>query len=96
MDLQDWAKTGDFLAIWKSAFSSTKALFAEHSLRVAPRTSRYRSNAIWTEFRDPVPGVRLIAVELQPDVYPLILHYRVWVYEEHRALYDRVLAAALV
>jgi hypothetical protein len=88
-----WLNTPEFLAVWKDAFHDTKSTFVHLSENVQASSKREKTGGLWTLINHPLPGIHLLAIELQPDVSPLSIRLKVWINQDYPSIYDKLLRA---
>ena len=80
MDWFEWARTPEFLLLWKEAFVDATNMLTGVQGHRASKRAYARNNALWVEIREPLDGVRLITLELPTNVLPPRVYLRIWAY----------------
>lgn len=94
MDWLEWARTPEFLLLWKGAFIDASEMLAGVQGPRASKRAYAKKSALWVEIREPLDGVRLITLELPTDVHPPRVYLKVWTYSpQGEQLYDALVAA---
>lgn len=93
MPAENWFSTSEFEDVWKTAFSDAKSAFPGLPKDVKPRQKREKGGALWTEIRKPSPGIQLLAIEFQTEVYPLSIRLKVWIDQHFPELYASLRSA---
>ena len=88
MQADEWLDTHEFVDVWKTAFRDAKSTFHGLSDTVRASSRRERTGGLWTQIHYPLPGIHLLAIEFQPDVFPLCIRLKVWVDQRLPSLYD--------
>lgn len=87
MPAENWFSTSEFTDLWKSAFSNSKTAFPGLPEDVRPRAKREKTGALWVEIHNLSPGIHLLAIEFQTEVYPLSIRLKVWIDQSFPELY---------
>jgi hypothetical protein len=87
MPAENWFSTSEFTDLWKTAFSDAKRVFPGLPEDVKPRTKREKAGALWVEIHNLSPGIHLLSIEFQTEVYPLSIRLKVWIDQSFPELY---------
>lgn len=81
MDLEEWWKSDSAKNCWTQGFTSSPTPSDDLFVCKLLKCSRQHRKSLWAEYHEPYDGIRLIAFELDPTVYPPRVECRVWIYE---------------
>lgn len=93
MQTNQWLNNPELHSAWKEAFRDAKRPFVGLSDTVKSSTKRERTGGLWTLINHPLPGIYLLAIELQPDISPISIQLKVWVDQKFPHLYDKLCSA---
>lgn len=74
----NWFLSDAFVVTWKDAFRNLKVPIEERFGPTRSTSKRERTGSLWTQINRPIPGIHLLAIEMQPDVMPLSIRLKVW------------------
>ena len=89
MELEEWLKSDSAEDCWVRGFNSAATPNDDLFVGKSPKASRQHRKSLWTEYREPYDGIRLIAFELDPTVAPPRVECRLWLYEGRDDLWER-------
>ncbi|MFW3164861.1 HNH endonuclease [Pseudomonas syringae pv. syringae] len=81
MELEEWWKSDSAKNCWAQGFRNSPTPGDDLFVCKFLKCSRQHRKSLWAEYHEPYEGIRLIAFELDPSVYPPRVECRVWIYD---------------
>lgn len=81
MELEEWWKSDSAKNCWAQGFRNSPTPSDDLFVCKFLKCSRQHRKSLWAEYHEPYEGIRLIAFELDPSVYPPRVECRVWIYD---------------
>ncbi|VVQ25868.1 HNH endonuclease [Pseudomonas fluorescens] len=89
MELEVWWKSDSAKNCWAQGFKNAPTPSDDLFVCKCLKCSRQHRKSLWAEYHEPYEGIRLIAFELDPTVFPPRVECRVWMYEGQNDLWER-------